>query len=51
MWLLPYIEQGNVAKIYDTKLHFGHANNRTAIQSQVKTFLCPSTPDRRTGWP
>jgi prepilin-type N-terminal cleavage/methylation domain-containing protein len=43
-WLLPYLEQGNVANIYDTKLHFGHANNRQAIQTQIKTFYCPSTP-------
>ena len=28
VWLLPYIEQDNIKRIYDTKLHFGHANNR-----------------------
>src|SRR5687768_15408285 len=33
-WLLPFIEEGNVANIYDVKLHFGHANNRRAIQTQ-----------------
>ena len=42
-WLLPYMEQGNVASIYDTKLHFGHANNRPAIETQIKSFYCPST--------
>src|SRR6478609_6097185 len=31
VWLLPYLEQAGVAGKYDTKLHFGHANNRTAI--------------------
>src|SRR5688500_14709070 len=45
VWLLPNLEQGNVARIYDTKLHFAHANNLTAIRTPVKTFLCPSTPN------
>jgi prepilin-type N-terminal cleavage/methylation domain-containing protein/prepilin-type processing-associated H-X9-DG protein len=45
IWLLPYIEQGNVAAIYSTQLHFGHANNATAIRSSMKTLKCPSTPD------
>ena len=44
VWLLPYIEQDNLGRIYNTQLHFGHANNRTAIQTQVKIFYCPSTP-------
>jgi prepilin-type N-terminal cleavage/methylation domain-containing protein len=43
-WLLPYLEQGNVYSQYETKLHFGHANNRSAVQTQVKVFYCPSTP-------
>jgi len=42
-WLLPYIEQGNLANLYDFKLHFGHANNRQAVQTQVAAFYCPST--------
>jgi prepilin-type N-terminal cleavage/methylation domain-containing protein len=29
-WLLPYIEQDNVGRIYSTQLHFGHLNNRTS---------------------
>jgi prepilin-type N-terminal cleavage/methylation domain-containing protein/prepilin-type processing-associated H-X9-DG protein len=45
VWLLPNLEQGNVARIYDTKLHFGHANNRTAITTKMNVFLCPSTPN------
>jgi prepilin-type N-terminal cleavage/methylation domain-containing protein len=45
-WLLPYMEQGNVASGYDFKLHFGHANNRTAIQTQLKGLYCPSTPTK-----
>jgi prepilin-type N-terminal cleavage/methylation domain-containing protein/prepilin-type processing-associated H-X9-DG protein len=45
VWLLPNLEQGNVARIYDTKLHFGHANNRTAATTKMKVFNCPSTPN------
>src|SRR5687767_8558921 len=45
VWILPYLEQDNVAKIYDTKLHFGHGNNRTAVQTKMKVFTCPSTPN------
>ena len=44
VWLLPYLEQGNVLANYDLKLHFGHAQNRPAIQTQIKAFNCPSTP-------
>jgi Tfp pilus assembly protein PilE len=47
VWLLPYIEQGSVAAMYDTKLHFGHMNNRQAIQTQIKSFYCPSTPKQK----
>jgi prepilin-type N-terminal cleavage/methylation domain-containing protein/prepilin-type processing-associated H-X9-DG protein len=46
-WLLAYIEQGNVASMYDHKLHFGHANNRSAIQTQIKSYYCPSTPKQK----
>ena len=44
VWLLPYIEQGNLYNEYDLKLHFGHANNRKVIETQIKVFNCPSTP-------
>jgi prepilin-type processing-associated H-X9-DG protein len=42
-WLLPYIEQTGVANIYDHTVHFGHAKNRQAIQTQIAIFYCPST--------
>src|SRR5688572_4612074 len=45
VWLLPYIEQDNLAKIYSTQLHFGHANNQTAVRTKIKVFNCPSTPN------
>ncbi len=45
VWILPYLEQDNIRKIYNTQLHFGHADNRVAIQTKVKVFNCPSTPN------
>jgi prepilin-type N-terminal cleavage/methylation domain-containing protein/prepilin-type processing-associated H-X9-DG protein len=46
-WLLPFMEQGNVAANYNTQLHFAHASNRQAIQTQIKTFYCPSTTKQK----
>lgn len=45
VWILPFIELDTVAKRYDPKLHFGHANNRVAITTSVPVFNCPSTPN------
>lgn len=45
VWILPYLEQDNIRNAYDIKLHFGHANNRTAITTKVNVFNCPSTPN------
>jgi len=45
VWLLPNIEQGNLANIYRTTLHFGEGTNATAIQTKIKTFKCPSSPN------
>jgi prepilin-type N-terminal cleavage/methylation domain-containing protein/prepilin-type processing-associated H-X9-DG protein len=44
VWLLPTLEQQNIRNIYDIKLHFGHANNTTAIRTTVNVFRCPSSP-------
>ncbi|MBN9520525.1 DUF1559 domain-containing protein [bacterium] len=44
VWLLPYLEQQNIRNIYDLKLHFGHANNTTAVRTKVHVFKCPSSP-------
>jgi len=46
VWPLPFIEQGNLANIYNTKLHWGDAANRPAIVNQVKTYYCPSSPNQ-----
>ena len=38
VWLLPSLEQGNVAKIYNTQLHFGDPANRPAITAKMKVL-------------
>src|SRR5207245_2679591 len=45
-WLLPYIEQANLAANYNPQLHFAHANNCQAIQAQVKIFYASSTSNK-----
>jgi prepilin-type processing-associated H-X9-DG protein len=46
IWLLPYIEQDNVHRLYNPFIHFGNTANRTAISTQVPVFNCPSTPSQ-----
>jgi prepilin-type N-terminal cleavage/methylation domain-containing protein len=56
---LPYIEQENVFRQYNLNFPWfsspaivpGTPNNQAALQTPIKTFICPSTPggiDRRT---
>jgi prepilin-type N-terminal cleavage/methylation domain-containing protein len=55
---LPYIEQDNVYKNYNMKFPWwsssaivpGTPDNQLALQTKIKTFICPSTPggDSRT---
>lgn len=42
--ILPYIEQGNLAAIYNYKAHWSDPSNYPAEAVQVKIFNCPSTP-------
>jgi prepilin-type N-terminal cleavage/methylation domain-containing protein len=42
--ILPEIEQGNVAAIYDPTKTFSDPANRPAAQVQIKTYLCPAVP-------
>src|SRR5262249_8522256 len=42
--ILPNIEQGNVAAIYDGTKSWSNAANVPAAQTQIKTYLCPSVP-------
>jgi len=42
-FVLPYIEQDNVAKIYDLNIDWNNPTNYNAIQIQVTVFNCPSS--------
>jgi prepilin-type N-terminal cleavage/methylation domain-containing protein/prepilin-type processing-associated H-X9-DG protein len=42
--ILPEIEQGNLAALYDYTKSFSDPANRTVAQTQIKTYLCPAVP-------
>jgi prepilin-type N-terminal cleavage/methylation domain-containing protein/prepilin-type processing-associated H-X9-DG protein len=42
--ILPYIEQGNVANIYNYNYDYDAQPNAIAVATQIKTYVCPSTP-------
>jgi prepilin-type N-terminal cleavage/methylation domain-containing protein/prepilin-type processing-associated H-X9-DG protein len=44
-FILPYIEQDNLYKLIRLDLDWRDPVNAPAIATQVKTFICPSTPD------
>src|SRR5207253_87334 len=43
-FILPYIEQGNVAKIYDRTKDYYDVLNQPAVNAAIATHVCPSTP-------
>lgn len=43
---LPYIEQENLQKLYDFEVNWWEGTNPTAAAVPVKTYLCPSVPER-----
>ncbi len=43
---LPYIEQENLQKLYDFKVNWWEGTNPTAAAVPVKTYQCPSVPQR-----
>jgi prepilin-type N-terminal cleavage/methylation domain-containing protein/prepilin-type processing-associated H-X9-DG protein len=43
--ILPYIEQGNLANLYNFNYDYDDQPNAAAVATQIKLFLCPSTPD------
>jgi prepilin-type N-terminal cleavage/methylation domain-containing protein/prepilin-type processing-associated H-X9-DG protein len=46
---LPYIEQGNYSKGYNSNLPWCHPNNvNYAINNPIPLLLCPSAPDNAT---
>ncbi len=44
---LAYVEQDNVAKLYDKAQRWDTSTNLTHGQNQFKLFKCPSAPDAR----
>ncbi len=40
--MLPYIEQGNLGNLIDTRLPILHANNRAGRETLIKLYVCPS---------
>ncbi len=43
-FMLPYLEQDNVFKIYDIRKDWDDPGNYPAIQTQLSVFNCPSVP-------
>ena len=43
-YILPYIEQGNVGKAYNTTVDWFAPANQTAIQTQLAVIQCPTAP-------
>ena len=42
--LLPFIEQENVYKQIDLKLHYTDHSNQAPFQTAIKPYICPSNP-------
>jgi prepilin-type N-terminal cleavage/methylation domain-containing protein/prepilin-type processing-associated H-X9-DG protein len=45
---LTYIEQGNLQNLYNYSINWYDPANLATASTQVKTFQCPSTPNRTT---
>jgi len=43
-FILPHIEQGNVANLYNINADCGSATNLAARESVIPVFLCPTSP-------
>jgi len=50
IFLLPYLEQGNLYNQYSLSAPFSYTgngiNNQAVSNTKIKMFLCPSSPDR-----
>ncbi|MGC4002374.1 MAG: DUF1559 domain-containing protein [Pirellulales bacterium] len=44
-FLLPYIEEGNTAKIYRTDLNFYSPENQPAVNQPIAVFMCASAQE------
>src|SRR5262245_61080805 len=45
-FLLPFIEQGALATIYDMNQNWDHAANAMAVKTDIKLLKCPGVPPR-----
>jgi len=46
-FILPYIEQENVAEAYKWNQHWNHKKNNKASRTVLKVLICPSAPTGR----
>ncbi|MGD9723490.1 MAG: DUF1559 domain-containing protein [Pirellulales bacterium] len=44
-YILPYLEETNIAEIYDPDIEWFAPQNQTAIQMQLPVLRCPSVPE------
>jgi len=44
-FLLPYIEENNAFKKYNFKLDWDNPANKTAVDTNIQIFVCPSVPE------
>lgn len=44
-YILPYIEQQNLYEKYDFALDWDETKNTDAINTKIKLFICPSSPE------
>ena len=45
VYLLPYLEQDNLFRNYDTRAEFTTAGNQSVIRTHLKMFQCPASPE------
>ena len=45
VFVLPFVEQGNVAALYNINADWASAANQQARETQMKVMICPSTPN------
>ena len=48
--ILPHIEQGNVARLYNPALNWDDPANAAAVTTRIKLLLCPSADKDRDGF-
>jgi prepilin-type N-terminal cleavage/methylation domain-containing protein len=46
-FVLPFMEQKPLADKYRWDLDWSHATNLPVVETHVKTFICPSTPEQK----